>query len=966
MCNNDCWNCNEQAINDIWSTKKRQIDQFVERSETAAENSEASKQASAGSAAESKKFRDEAEIAASTAVAAEGVVLGVANTLQDTTDKLEQVADELGIAIAGIAVTSWFYTTVSENQSVIPVPANKNAVDVQSIYIEGIRKSPFRGFEFDKTAMTITLAEPLPLGLEIEIVLGTYNSDNPNDFAVTLASNNGASLVGTTSGFTAQEELNANSGSFQDGAKLLNKNNRIIDRSTNPAQLYIWDGLFPKAVPVGSTPETSGGVGNGAWISVGDAALRIELSSDSDGQGASMVSTREDGTVQAFIDDIKVKVEEVNDATQTALGTALREVENIKDIAVGASDVAVAAATDAKTAAGVTYTFATYAELSVVTGANGLAGRVFADTGTHTDPVSGDIVDNNGLYTWNPTTSVWQWQSAELLSQKADRSELKEFKDDIGDPSAIVRTTNEYSDISTFSWGKVLESGEVLPGTLHGIDGLPADENVAAYAKKGVSVFSDSGDSSAGHAIIKDDCILMWWNQSGHVSYLPPFTKQAQAAVITSPVMILSQLPESVRSAIEPCAKLACKYTLNQQLPSWIPLAGGAGFPANGFTMTLLESYYVTLAAVASWIRWVDAGYTTWDEAGIGVSYANAVAWTAQGVELVAAGHIANGGWWGGPMPPWSDDTENVALTFASQAAEAARNVSNYADLIWSHLSDAAKAKVSAMVVHEANRFVGYAPKYLFSLPNRYGAVVTNYPGDSKSEELAWNIGILARALVLDPSNENAERWTERMVTMQIAALGDRNDLADPMPLNGLAPRDTLRGTNVNPTRLVENHNVADGQDISRWYSMAALSGSEWMIRTFFRANQPIPAVALWHMKDTIRAVEYMPDGSLWDMDWREPVGELSYAPLIAYMFAEPNEDYITQFLHRAAIFAGQQDPETGALPDGAFNWPVYGSSQPGEFLQMIMLSALMNDPLTAPHSTNAHYTHLTAIYRSV
>lgn len=530
----------------------------------------------------------------------------------------------------------------------------------------------------------------------------------------------------------------------------------------------------------------------------------------------------------------------------------------------------------------------------------------------------------------------------------------------------VVKPTDEYSDGADYIWGKITESGHLLPGTLQGRDGLPAPENVAAYAKKGVSVFSDAGDNPAGHAIVKDGFVLASWDQSGKVSYLPPLTRQAQASVMTCPVMIPTQLPESVRAAIEPCAKLACRYTLTQQLPSWVPLAGGAGFPVSGSTMSLLESYYVTLAAAASWIAWVDGGYAEWDEAGIGVSYSDAIAWTAQGVESVAAGHIANGGWWGGPMPPWSDDTESVALTFASQAAEAARNVSNYADLIWHHLSDTAREKVKLMVTHEANRFVSYAPKYMYSLPNQFGAVVNNYPGDSKSEELAWNLGILARALLLDPGNENAERWAERMVTMQIAALGDRNDLSDAMPLNGLAPRDTLRGTNVNPTRLVENHNVADGQDISRWYSMAALSGSEWIIRTFFWANLPVPAVALWHLRDTMRAVTYMPDGSLWDMDWREPVGELSYAPLIAYMFADPDENYVTQFLHQASIFAGQQDPMTGALPDGAFNWPVYGSSQPGEFLQMIMLSARMNDPLTAPHSTNAHYSHLAAIYRSM
>lgn len=208
-CFGECepWNCVEQQINGSLATKEEQLQGYVNEAKDSAAESKASAEASAQSAAESKELRDEAETAASTAVAAEGVVLGVANTLQDTADKLEQIADELNTAIAGIAVSSWFYTTVSENQTVIPVPAYKNAVDVQSIYIEGARQSPFRGFEFDKTAMIITLAEPLPLGLEIEIILGTYNSDNPNDFAHTLATGNGASLVGSTEGKTVQEYL---------------------------------------------------------------------------------------------------------------------------------------------------------------------------------------------------------------------------------------------------------------------------------------------------------------------------------------------------------------------------------------------------------------------------------------------------------------------------------------------------------------------------------------------------------------------------------------------------------------------------------------------------------------------------------------------------------------------------------------------------------------------------------------
>lgn len=37
---------------------------------------------------------------------------------------------------------------------------------------------------------------------------------------------------------------------------------------------YRWDGTLPKNVPAGSTPETSGGIGLGAWVSVGDASAR--------------------------------------------------------------------------------------------------------------------------------------------------------------------------------------------------------------------------------------------------------------------------------------------------------------------------------------------------------------------------------------------------------------------------------------------------------------------------------------------------------------------------------------------------------------------------------------------------------------------------------------------------------------------------------------------------------------------
>lgn len=64
---------------------------------------------------------------------------------------------------------------------------------------------------------------------------------------------------------------------------------------------YRWDGTLPKNVPAGSTPETSGGIGLGAWVSVGDASLRSDLSKSTGaellGYGASTVKDALDTVV---------------------------------------------------------------------------------------------------------------------------------------------------------------------------------------------------------------------------------------------------------------------------------------------------------------------------------------------------------------------------------------------------------------------------------------------------------------------------------------------------------------------------------------------------------------------------------------------------------------------------------------------------------------------------------------------
>lgn len=71
--------------------------------------------------------------------------------------------------------------------------------------------------------------------------------------------------------------------SFQDGATLTLPNQVLRWKLPDgDGDYYRWDGAFPKVVLVESTPESTGGIGAGKWLSVGDAVLRTQIS-DPDG-----------------------------------------------------------------------------------------------------------------------------------------------------------------------------------------------------------------------------------------------------------------------------------------------------------------------------------------------------------------------------------------------------------------------------------------------------------------------------------------------------------------------------------------------------------------------------------------------------------------------------------------------------------------------------------------------------------
>ncbi|HEO9727936.1 TPA: hypothetical protein QIM55_001907 [Proteus mirabilis] len=105
--------------------------------------------------------------------------------------------------------------------------------------------------------------------------------------------------------------------SFQKGAEITLPNQVLRDEATG--EYYRWDGVLPKSVPIDSTPDSSGGIGAGKWLSVGDATLRSELASN---KGASLIGFMQQNLYQKmslFIDvrDFGAKLNGVDDDTKS-------------------------------------------------------------------------------------------------------------------------------------------------------------------------------------------------------------------------------------------------------------------------------------------------------------------------------------------------------------------------------------------------------------------------------------------------------------------------------------------------------------------------------------------------------------------------------------------------------------------------------------------------------------------------
>lgn len=123
-------------------------------------------------------------------------------------------------------------------------------------------------------------------------------------------------------------------GTFQAGATLTLPNQILKD--TTDGEYYRWDGSFlpdGKVVPNGSTPGTTGGIGVGAWISVGDSTLRALLAS---ANGAAQVGTSHRGLLSSDLNAIDRRPSGYGDSVASVLSNG-QDVEIASDVSVSST-----------------------------------------------------------------------------------------------------------------------------------------------------------------------------------------------------------------------------------------------------------------------------------------------------------------------------------------------------------------------------------------------------------------------------------------------------------------------------------------------------------------------------------------------------------------------------------------------------------------------------------------------------
>jgi hypothetical protein len=180
--------------------------------------------------------------------------------------------------------------------------------------------------------------------------------------------------------------------------------------------------------------------------------------------------------------------------------------------------------------------------------------------------------------------------------------------------------------------------------------------------------------------------------------------------------------------------------------------------------------------------------------AGRSTGFARATAvWLVRSLACQHAA-VSGAGWGAGDRPIPADLHQWQSPMWAMQAGLAGW-------LLWPYLDRTDRFRVAAMVVNEADRIAVANPQYYGAADGR---VVR--PGDTKAEEDAWMVPILALAAAMMPAHPHVPAWRRAEARFELAAFSTRADGRSGRAVDGAPLRRWLGGWNVRPDGTVINH----------------------------------------------------------------------------------------------------------------------------------------------------------------
>ena len=123
--------------------------------------------------------------------------------------------------------------------------------------------------------------------------------------------------------------------------------------------------------------------------------------------------------------------------------------------------------------------------------------------------------------------------------------------------------------------------------------------------------------------------------------------------------------------------------------------------------------------------------------------------------------------------------------------------------MLWGQLSKQERANVAAMVAAEADAVAARGPHYY-----RDRAGVELAPGNSKADEVSWDLTAPALALAMMPTAKRSKAWKRAIVEYSIAAFSRPSDLTNNLVVNGVNVSASLPGTNANEDGTITNHGI--------------------------------------------------------------------------------------------------------------------------------------------------------------